>query len=258
VNGDDQMSEQAVPANSADLALILDVPTLVGTDLREAVGAFLNLAESVAAAIAPDLKVSWQVRTIRMASPLNLVIEPVARQNRADVLSREAITRGVVSGLAAVQSGEDRPEFLSDEALRSARTLSRLTRHHGHRLTLAGAGQSAEVTMDLARRVDEILEPAYVSGGSVEGYLETLNVHANNRYFAVYDDLTGERVECRFTRRRSLEEIGKAVEKRVLVEGDIHYRRSGTVAWMAVESMEVFPDQADLPTAEQVLGILRP
>jgi hypothetical protein len=98
--------------------------------------------------------------------------------------------------------------------------------------------------------------PGLTSIGTVEGYLEGLNIHGASRYFSVYDDLTGERIQCHFPHRIKPDDIGLAIDKRVAVQGEIRYRETGEIVSVNAFSLDVFPSEDKLSTADEVLGIL--
>jgi hypothetical protein len=108
----------------------------------------------------------------------------------------------------------------------------------------------------LVAHVDSVLGNIVSAIGSVEGRLEGLNVHGSNRYFNVYDDLTGERVQCQFGHRIDVAKIGGAVERRVSVSGEIRYRETGEIVNVIAHSLDVFPQESDLPSADDVYGII--
>ena len=115
---------------------------------------------------------------------------------------------------------------------------------------------TTQMTADLSTHVEVILGNTVTSIGTVEGRLEGVNVHGGSRYFAVYDDLTGERIQCHFGHRISAHDIGLAVEKRVAVQGEIRYRENGEIVSVNALSLSSFPPEHELPTADDVLGIL--
>ena len=118
-----------------------------------------------------------------------------------------------------------------------------------------GAGQT-DITNALATHVDTILNQATLTViGLVEGRLESLTVH-QRRVFSVYDLLTGGRIECSFGHRIPLETILGAMERRVRVHGEIRYRDTGEVIGMVAETLQVLPEDSDLPSAADVYGIL--
>jgi hypothetical protein len=243
-------------ATTADLFLTFDAPILRAADMLAAIGALLHVAEEVAAATADDARFDWIVETVSKSSPLAVRLAPRARHRTGAGVAQGVMLR-VVDGMRTVQDEAERPEFFTDRALKEARDLSKLTKAHGTTAQVGVVGQILDVTPRLAQSVDRILEPVYRAYGSVEGRLEALNVHGR-KYFAVYDDLTGDRIECAFGRGLGLDAIIPAINRRVMVEGEISYRRAGDIASVRAESIRIFRREHELPSAHDVLGILKP
>jgi len=92
--------------------------------------------------------------------------------------------------------------------------------------------------------------------GSIEGTVEAINVHQRTHYFNLYDSLTGSRVQCNFGAAIPLDQVKAALRRRAVVYGLVRYRQSGLAHDIAVEAINVLPEDGDLPTAAQVRGII--
>lgn len=103
---------------------------------------------------------------------------------------------------------------------------------------------------DLHPRVEGL-----ASIGTIEGELEGSILHGRKR-FLLHDRLTGRRVPCCFDDAVSWEEIKDLFGKRIAVTGEIRSRRSGERASINVSSVYVFPRKEDLPTPDEVRGLL--
>lgn len=115
-----------------------------------------------------------------------------------------------------------------------------------------------DVRLDADIRLDHVqavLTPAVRSIGTIEGELEGLIVHGDKR-FLLYDRLTGRRVTCYFGDSVSWDGRGDVFGKRVAVTGEIRSLRSGERASINVSKYYVFPHEDDLPSAEEVRGLL--
>ena len=94
-----------------------------------------------------------------------------------------------------------------------------------------------------------------VTIGTMEGELEGSLLHGRKR-FLLRDRLTGRRVPCCFGDAVSREEIKNLFGKRIAVTGEIRSRRSGERASIDVSSVYVFPREEDLPSPDEVRGLL--
>jgi hypothetical protein len=162
----------------------------------------------------------------------------------------------VPAGLRSLTASSERPAMFTDDALESARSLSELS----DRMDRLGVGDDSTVvpiTADIAANVERILGPATESYGSVEGTLEGLNLHANARYFTIYELLRGRSVRCHFADRIDTGDIIAALEHRVTVYGQVKYRRDGAEHSVVAEELHVFPDDRDIPPFGSLRGILK-
>ena len=85
--------------------------------------------------------------------------------------------------------------------------------------------------------------------------LDLIDVPSQKHVFAVYDGLTGRRVDCEFTEAVTLQDVTLAIEHRVEVVGEISYR-DGNPVHIVAEQLTVFPPDDELPGPYDVLGIL--
>lgn len=104
--------------------------------------------------------------------------------------------------------------------------------------------------------VDRLTQEAPPRKGTIEGRLEAVDVHGRNK-FSVWDRLTGDRVECIAGENISVDDLGEALGKRVAVRGRIRSTLAGTKRKIDVQEIRVFPAEEDLPSADDVRGILR-
>lgn len=89
--------------------------------------------------------------------------------------------------------------------------------------------------------------------GSVEGELILLP----SGLCVVVDSISGAPVLCIIESFVFILPFTRAVGKRVSVSGVIGYAIDGTPAQIIVDTIRVFPDEKDLPSAEEIRGILK-
>ena len=207
---------------------------------------FLRMSQSVAQEIVSDV-VTWVFDDFKDGS-LDLILKP--EPDSLELAPKmPTVVHAIVQGVRTVEREPTRPPFFTDAALYHAKNLAKLD---GVRIKNATAG--SELTHALRNNVDRIVGPDDEEWGTVEGRVESLTVH-RKRAFNLYEPISGDRIECSFGRRIPADEIGNAVEKRVAVSGKIVYRGDKIVHVLA-EEIEVFPSDDQLPTIEDVLGIL--
>lgn len=246
------------PAREA-VHLILPVGNAPMAQLVQAQSTFLALLREVARQVAGtvDDPVTWVVATVRESS-LDQGLTPVAIPTRTlDPETVHRMVEAVPRGVAALGERAERPRYFTDRALELTQTLSGVITENVPFVRIRNGTAEAEVTRAAGVHAQRILDRPYVSEiGSVEGRMEAVNIHGTKRYFTIYDDLTGSRIECYFARRIAVENIAKGIDRRVAVTGEIRSRESGEILSVVVTDLDVFPPDEDLASARDVFGIL--
>jgi len=149
---------------------------------------------------------------------------------------------------------------LPEPALRHLRTLAEMTE--------AGPNKAAPVPIRFwIERKPISLEPAiasvireewradYNDYGTIEGRLEAIQESRGTLQFFIRDALLHLRVRCYFP-EDLLPGVFDKFRKRVEASGIIHYRKNGVPISIEAEQIIGLPDDSELPTAEDVRGIL--
>lgn len=233
----------------------LDHPQLTFPRLIQAAEDFLDVLREVAADLLGSGGVQWIVEDVSRSSPVHLSVRPVAMRESIGAAELSSVSSTVSEGFALIQEQGKRPRHFSDLALEKARDLARRIGSDLSLVRVGGPGGRTTVTAQIIANIDVLLGEEVTAIGSVDGRLLGLNVHGQ-RYFNVYDGLSGERVRCYFGHRIDVEDVGAAVERRVTVQGEIKYRPTGQIVSMIAHSLETFPHESELPTADAVRGIL--
>jgi hypothetical protein len=256
------VADESVTSGEA-MSIEIDAPDLSLSLLIETTEMFSVLLREVSHEMLPDAPVRWLVERISMSSPLQLAVRPAASRRVVSPKTLNSLTETIFGGLETVQASPKRPPHFNDIALERAKSLAGTAAQGRHvrfgRKRGRGSHQrlvEVEVTSQFVANVDLILGDTISAIGTIEGRLEAFNMHGDRRYFIVYDDLTGARIQCDFGTRISVREIGEAAHRRVAVHGEIVYRHSGVIVRVKAQSLDVFPDETELPTADDVRGIL--
>ena len=96
----------------------------------------------------------------------------------------------------------------------------------------------------------------YNDYGTIEGRLEAIQESYGTLQFYIRDAILRQRVRCYFP-EEILSAVFETFRKRVEVSGVIHYRKNGTPVSIEAEHILGLPGDSELPTAEDVRGILR-
>lgn len=227
-----------------------DVPLAKLLQLQQT---FLGLANEVAKEVADRPNAAtWVVRDVKPGS-IDFALMPIGAKETPRASLRTMVS-AIVEGLRAIEQHARRPRYFSDRALEQAKALAQLRGAQLPRIEVRSDTSTASLTPALAANATEVLGRYLTELGRVEGRLEGVTLH-QQRVFAIYDPLTDARIECSFGRRIPAEQVGQALEKRVSVYGEIHYRPSGEIISVKAEELFIFPGEGELPSATEVRGI---
>jgi hypothetical protein len=167
------------------------------------------------------------------------------------------IAKTLTAGIRALEHRASRPKHFSDTALIKLRDLARLTSPETPSIRVSnGEGTGITLSSRLLANVEAVLAPELESIGTVEGKLEGLITHGKSR-FLIFDPITGRQVVCFFGGRIEWQDVLRAFGKRVAASGVIRSRRSGEKVSISASRMHVFPSDDELPSAADIMGILK-
>ncbi len=248
------MGPQAAATNR--LTLKLEGPELTLSHVEWAAKDLAKIVREVSSSVtrAGGDAVRWIVSRSQAGS-FELELTPTPRKKAVPDSLMPEIVAAIVDGIAGVQARAERPPHFSDSALKSASALANLVGKEVYAVQIFGGRGRATLTKQAVANIDELIGPKLESFGTVEGTLEALTVHGQPQ-FAIYETLTGHRVDCLFGERIPLDEILKMFGKRVAARGVIRSRKTGERVSIEVQSLEAFPDEEELPSADDIRGIL--
>lgn len=240
-----------------DIALSFDVDEVPFRLLLKAGQAFSNLLREVARAYIGTARdpAQWLVHV-----EAGSVVLPLRGEASGDLASNSQVYEVgvfVAQGLALIEGDAVRPDHFTDRALEQARELAKLASGGDLSIEVRGGGVRSSLTSRLIVNVDTILGHEESSTGTIEGALEAFNVHGKNKRFNVYDSLTGRSVECKFTDDVTVDDLRPAIGRRVAVRGLVRARPDGRPVSVDARELEVFPPEHELPTPDEVFGLLR-
>jgi hypothetical protein len=219
--------------------------------------AFFGYVQAISDALAPNAEpIRWIVR-VREGSAL-LAVDPSPSVPHEIV---HLVYKRTERGIRHLIDHDIEDSGLPEPALKHLRTLSEMTE--------AGPNKAAPVPMRfwvekrpinlepiIASVIREEWRADYNDYGTIEGRLETIQESYGTLQFYIRDALLRQRVRCYFP-EVLLPAVFETFRKRVEVSGVIHYRKNGTPVSIEVEHILGLPDDNELPTAEDVRGILR-
>ncbi|OYX44786.1 MAG: hypothetical protein B7Z02_04365 [Rhodobacterales bacterium 32-67-9] len=235
-----------------------DLTVDVGDDMSpeefmSAVRHFMGYVTEITAAQSGDgADVGWTVR-VREGSYL-IGVEPGrdAPSSRLSMIYHKAEHAAVALAAGDISSAE-----LSDRAIGHLKALSDLSSksQNGKGIRLWVQKRPIAISPGIAKTVREDWEADYNDYGSLEGRLEAIRDASGSVKIAVKDFLFPRSIVCSVP-ERLLETALGSFRKRVEIEGTIHYRRDGTPVSIEAHSIEILPEDDELPSADDVRGIM--
>jgi hypothetical protein len=219
--------------------------------------AFFGYVQELSQALAPDREPARWIVRIREGSAL-LALDP---SPNASPEVTEVIYARAERGIRHLIERDIENSGLPEPAFKHLRTLSEMTEAGPNkvppvpiRLWIKRKPISLEPT--IASTIRENWRADYNDYGTIEGRLETIQESYGTLQFYIRDALLHQRARCYFP-EELLPEVFHKFRKRVEVSGVIHYRKNGTPVSVEAEHIISLPDDSELPTAEEVRGILR-
>lgn len=232
--------------------LTLEIETNLSPDAFLAASRnFFGFVDEVAATVDLGEKFEWHVK-VREGSNL-LALEPVgpaAHQNLEQVLLsvRNATNRLLVADVEGAG--------LTEKALGFIKGLAQLT-DRGKRSTFIRLWVERKPLVlngSIATAIQEYWRSDYQDYGSVEGRLEAIQ-DSSGLQLRVRDNLFNALVKCVLP-DHMLTDAFASFRRRVEISGLVHYRANGVPTSISVEKLTPLPDDDELPSHNDVRGIL--
>jgi hypothetical protein len=186
-----------------------------------------------------------------------LAVRPQPAKKSVPVAIMPRISKSLTAGIRALEQRAARPKHFTDVALVRLRDLARLSSPETPSIKVSnGTGSHITLSSRLVEHVEAVLAPELESIGTVEGRLEGLIIHGKSR-FLIFDPITSRQVVCFITGRVEWQHVRDNIGRRVAVTGRIQSRRSGEKVSVLANRFEVLAEDAELPSAADVLGLLK-
>jgi hypothetical protein len=124
-------------------------------------------------------------------------------------------------------------------------------------MNLEGNGNRIMVTDEALQSVESFLRPQLTYTGTIRGELQLLNLHKGENMFRVYPVVGPNYITCYFNSSMK-EKVKEAVDRYVEISGVFYHKHGEDIPYQVdVKSIEIFPDEANLPTMEDIRGMVK-
>ncbi len=241
------------------LTFEIDGPRITADRFSKGFNAFLQMADEVANSVAGKSHALDWLLSVEPGS-VRVHIAPEANRMRPEHIP--VAIAAIQAGLGALEVGDDVwPAHFSEKALAAAKTMGEvLSKSAGELSTIQVRynGQATKMSSRSIASVDQLLQGKYVDHGTVEGRIQVLSRRGKTS-FSIDDDISGRNINCYFPSELwddVLRSFDPNAERRVSVSGLIQYRRNGTPINITVEEFRKLRSKNELPSWNDVLGIL--
>ncbi len=241
------------------LTFEMDGPRITAQRFRKGFNAFLQMADEVADSVAGK---SHAVEWLLFVEPGSVCVHIDPEAIKISPQKIPVAIDAIQTGLETLEIGDDIwPDHFSEKALEAAKTMGEvLSKSEGELSTvqIRYNGQAIKMSSRSIASVDQLLQGKYVDYGTVEGTIQVLSRRGKTR-FSIDDDISSRNINCYFPSELwddVLQSFDPKMDRRVSVSGRIQYRRNGTPVNITVEKFRVLRPRNELPSWNDVLGIL--
>lgn len=168
-----------------------------------------------------------------------------------------SIYSSIEAGLAKLEREAEEPEHFPPKALEGVRDLAKISvGGEGDILVRVWVQKRAhQLSAHAIANVDDILRSGFEEHGAVAGKIETVSEHGNAK-FVIFQPHNQNAVQC-VVPESQLASALNAFGRRAEVYGLVKYGKDGLPRRIKVEDIMILPNDDDLPSHMDVLGLLR-
>lgn len=242
-------------------------PDEIPTDLALEVGAnldpkrfidvarhFFGYVEEVTNGLSGTEKPKWEV-IARQGSTI-LAMQP--DQNFSTVSLSDLYER-INAASESLIGGDVEHSQLSDKALGHIQALAELKDRAGEKIPVRFWVKKSATLIgpDVGDYIRESRGREYTDFGSLDGWLQSIQDAGGKIEFRIRDALYRNPIRC-IIDESMLPVVLENFRRRVEVSGEVRYNQYGYPLAITVRTIEIMPSDDELPTAEDVRGILSP
>jgi len=158
-------------------------------------------------------------------------------------------------GINCLAQGDIAGSDLSDKAVHHLKKLSELAARQENGLNLWVKRKPTGLSKNIVKKLHKDWKTDYYDFGTIEGRLEAILDASGSLKIRVRNYLFPRAINC-VVPEQMIEDVFRSFRKRVEIDGRIHYRRDGTPISIEASTIDVLPEDENLPTADDVRGIM--
>ncbi len=196
--------------------------------------------------------ISWRMKVREGSVLVGIEPNPSAPPYKLSMIYNKA-----EQGVSAIARGDIAGADLSNKAVNHLKNLSDLVEKHrdGKGVSLWIKRKPVGINPGIAQIIREERKTDYHDIGTIEGRLEVIQDTAGILKIRVRDLLYPKPIDC-VVPDQMIDDVLGSFRRRVEIEGLIHYRSDGTPISILTQMIDLLPEDADLPSADEVRGIM--
>ncbi len=199
---------------------------------------------------------SFYLRIVDMsyASPANLVMEPIPEDPKKDYGLE--VTTKVFDMYNSVREGTFEKQDFEYGLIEDMVAITDLIEKQVESINFHVNGRGVEINAQFKNSINVALAKDITYVGFIRGDLEYINIHGGQNVFRIYPPIGPSKVTCHFP--EDLKETAiKAVGRFIEVHGVLHYKKMSRFPYqIVVKDMDILPLEDELPTFDDLLGIV--
>ncbi len=194
----------------------------------------------------------FRIIDLSRASPSCIVLEAIPIEPEIDNTS--IVIDKFISGLQSITKGFA-PKDFDSPLLEQFEKIGKGLRRKLKEVKFLYKDLSVIIGKTFEGQILKLIGESQFVDGSIEGTLEMINIHKKVNKFRIYPIVGPKKVNCHFP-ESLYNDVIKAIGHYINVKGKLEYKERDDFPYTVnVDSIEIYPDENELPTIFDLRGI---
>jgi hypothetical protein len=199
-----------------------------------------------------DRTTDYRVVDLRHSSPASVVLESFAIDSMED--HSADVVDSFLDSIRQINEGIAPPK-LDSSLLKKLGNIASPYHKNVREVVFLADNQEIIVSPTFEANIITIVGEDSITDGRLDGMLEMINLHRGVNRFSIYPTIGPGKVTCHFSNELSQKAI-ESVGRHIRVSGKLKLKKIDRYPYgIEVESIEILPADADLPTFADIYGI---